>query len=263
MADKTEEGKTIPAGAPLPPEKDTGGNKSKASKTTVKVGDREYNSLEDLAKDHQNLQDLYGKHTDEVGTLRGANKVLTEQIADAKKVAKESAANEPPPTDYEGQLTAIYKQMNDGDITVEAGMQQSNALTAEMTAAKITEQTNAHLQDTLQKRDAEAEQKNFLKNNPDFKELQASGAFEKIKNGPGGGMHDDFSAYYALKAAEGVEKGKRDAAKIAAGDDLTKTVLTKPGDSIKQTNKPKGPLPEAELEASMLESFKGAEGGGP
>lgn len=263
--EEKDKGKIIPAGAPLPPEKDTERKKTEAPKTTVKVGDREYSSLEDLAKDHENLQGLYGKHTEEVSDVRAANKVLTMQAEATAKEAREREATKEPPTDYEGQLTAIYKQLNDGDISVEEAMQQSNALTAEAAAAKATEASSAKLEETLQNRDAEAMQKQFLKDNPDFVTLRDSGALEPIKQGPGGEMHDDFSAYYALKAAEGVKQGKKEAAELAAGDKGTQTVLTKPGETIQQTNKPKTSLSETELETSMLGAAlnKGAgEGGG-
>lgn len=253
MADKIEEGKT-PAGAPIPPEKKETEVIEDAPKT-VKVGDREYSSLEDLAKDHENLQDLYGKHTEEVGDLRSANKVLTEQMESVQKAAEEKAkAGEPPATDYESKLAGIYKQLNDGDISVEDAMQQSNALTAEATALKAVDQATQKFETTLQERDAESIQKDFLKANPDFAELRDSGKLEAIKK-EAGGMHDDFSAYYAYKATEAFEKGKAEAARLAAGDVDTKTVLTKPGDSIKETNKSKTPLSESETEASMLKAM--------
>ena len=258
-----EKGKTIPAGAPLPPEKDTGEKKTEAPKATVKVGDKEYESPEKLAEAYQNLEGKLGEQGTEVGDLRAANRVLTEQIESAQRAAKTEEGPEKPATDYEAQLTAIYKQVNDGDISVEEAMQKSNALTAETATAQAVEQSTVRFEETLQDRDAEAIQKQFLKDNPDFAELRDSGALKVIREGPGGEMHDDFSAYHALKATQAFDKGKLEAAKLAAGDDTTKTVLTKPGESIQQTNKPKGPLSEPDLEASMLGAAlnKGAPGG--
>ena len=247
-----EKGKTIPAGAPIPPEKGTEDKKTEAPKTTVKVGEKEYESPEALADAYGELHSKFGEQGNEVGDLRAANRVLTEQIESAQRAAKAEEGAEKPATDYEAQLTAIYKQVNDGDISVEEAMQQSNALTAQAATAQAVEQSTARFEETLQDRDAEAIQKQFLKDNPDFAKLRASGALEPIKQGPGGEMHDDFSAYHALKATEAFDEGKKEAAKLAAGDDGTKTVLTKPGESIQQTNKPKGPLSEPDLEASML-----------
>ena len=254
MAEKIEEGKT-PAGAPIPPEKDT--EVIKDAPKTVKVGDKEYESSEALGEAYQNLETKLGEQGTELGDLRSANKVLTEQMESAQEAAKEKAkAGEPPATDYESKLAVIYKQLNDGDISVEDALQQSNALTAEATALKAVKQATQKFETTLQERDAESIQKDFLKANPDFAELRDSGKLEEIKK-EAGGMHDDFSAYYAYKATEAFEKGKAEAARLAAGDKDTKTVLTKPGDSIKETNKSKTPLSESENEASMLKAMEG------
>ena len=83
-----EKGKTIPAGAPIPPEKGTEEKKTEAPKATVKVGDKEYESPEALAEAYQNLEGKLGEQGTEVGDLRAANRVLTEQIESAQRAAK-------------------------------------------------------------------------------------------------------------------------------------------------------------------------------
>lgn len=255
MADD-DKGKS-PSGAPIPPVKDTEEKVTEAPKT-VKVGEREYDSIETLAKDHENLQKLHGDHTAEVGDVRAANKVLTEQIETLQADAKANAdANKPPATDYESKLAEIKSQLNEGEITVEDAMQQSNILTAEVAAARAVETATKGFESTLQDRDAQAVQDKFLKANPDFAELRDTGKLDSIK-AESGGMHDDFSAYYAFKASGAYEKGKEDQAKVAAGDEKTNTVLTKAGSTITEVNKPKGPLSEAETEESMLKAFEGA-----
>jgi len=251
---KVEEGK-IPAGSPLPPtEKET---EVVETPKTVKVGDKEYESPEALAEAYQNLEGKLGEQGSELGTLRAANKTLTEQM-DAERQAKE-AAKEEPGTDYESQLKDIYTKLNDGDLSVEDAMQQSNALTAEAAASRATEESTERLETILQDRDAKAIQAQFLKDHPDFEEIRNSGQLDPIKQ-ESGGMHDDFSAYFAYKATTAKEEGKQEAAKLAAGDEKTKTVLTKPGESITQVNKPKTPLSEGETEASMLTALKGEAG---
>lgn len=252
--------KVAPTGTPLPPEIEETEVVEEAPKT-VKVGDREYSSLEDLAKDHENLQKLYGDHTGEVGSLRATNKVLTDQIETVQKDAKDrEEAGKPPATDYEAQLAEIYKDLNAGDLSVEDAMQKSNALTAEVAAVKAAEVAAETLESTLQERDAQAIQKDFLKEHPDFEKLRNSGKLAAIIK-ESAGMHDDFSAYFALKATTAREEGKAEAAKLAAGDEATKTVLTKPGESIQQANKPMTPLSESETEGSMLAALKGTSAG--
>lgn len=249
-----DEGK-IPAGSPLPPEKTE--TEDDETPKTVKVGEKEYESPEALAEAYQNLEGKLGEQGSELGTLRAANKTLTEQI-DAERQAKETTEKETA-TDYESQLKDIYTQLNAGDLSVEDAMQQSNALTAEAAAARAAEESTEKFETILQDRDAKAIQQKFLEDNPDFEEIRNSGKLEPFKKASGG-MHDDFSAYFAFKATTAHEAGKQEAAKLAAGDEKTKTVLTKPGESIQQTNKPKTPLSEGETEASMLAALKGGAG---
>jgi len=254
MADKDDKGLN-PAGAPIPPEKDT--EVIEDAPKTVKVGNKEYPSWDAVGEAYVDLEGKLGEQGTELGDLRSANKVLTEQMESAQQAAEEKAkAGEPPTTDYESKLAAIYTQLNNGDMSVEDAMQQSNALTAEATASRAVEQATQKFETTLQERDAESIQKDFLKNNPDFAELRDSGKLESIKQ-EAGGMHDDFSAYYAYKAAQEYERGKAEALKLAQGDEDTQTVLTKPGDTIKEKNKPKTPLSESETEASMLKAMEG------
>lgn len=258
MATKAEEeAKIVAAGSPPPPDKDTEVKKAEETKTTVKVGEKEYESPEALAKAYQSLEGKLGDQGNELGTARATNKLLTDQIETAKQEAEEKAkAGETAPTDYEAQLTEIYKQVNAGDITIEDAMQKSNAITAEAAATKAAAASAETLEATLQERDAQAIQKDFLKDHSDFEEIRNSGKLETIKE-ESGGMHDDFSAYFALKATTAKEEGKTEAAKLAAGDEATKTVLTKPGESIQQANKPTTPLSDTETEDSMLTALKG------
>lgn len=242
--------KVAPTGSPLPPEKEETEEIKTETPKTVKVGDKEYESPEALATAYQNLEGKLGEQGTELGSLRAAKKVLEEQI-ETERTATEAREDKEPATDYETKLQEIYDELTAGDITVEAALKQSNALTAEAAALKATEAAAQTLEDTLKERDAKAVHKEFLKDHPDYEEIRKSGKLESIKQ-ESGGMHDDFSAYFALKATTAKEEGMAEAARLAAGDEKTQTVLTKPGESIQQTNKPKSPLSEGDLEASML-----------
>lgn len=251
-----EKGKS-PSGAPLLPEKGTEEKVVEAPKT-VKVGDKEYESPEALAQAYGNLEGKLGEQGNELGELRAANKVLTQQMETIQADAKANAdANKPPATDYESKLTEIKSQLNEGEITVEDALQQSNMLTAEVAAARAVETATKGFQATLQERDDQALKDEFLDKHSDFAELRDSGKLEPIK-AASKGMHDDFSAYFAFKASQAFEKGKEEQARIAAGDKKTETVLTKPGSTITEINKPKGPLSEAETEESMIKAFESA-----
>jgi len=141
--------------------------------------------------------------------------------------------------DHEGKLATIYQQLNDGDISVEDAMQQSNALTAEATSKKAVEQAEKNIQTILQERDAREVQDKFLKDHPDFVQLKDSGAFESIKQ-EAGGMHDDFSAYFAYKA-EHPEEEEGPAT-----------------EALKEASEPGPPLSVDEMEESMLKAMEKA-----
>jgi hypothetical protein len=246
---KDEEGKTIPASAPLPPEKKE--TEGEETPKTVKVGEKEYESPEALAEAYQSLETKLGTQGNELGTERAAKNTALQEIETLKTAAAESKAEEGgPESDYEAQLAEIYKDLDAGDITVEAAMKQSNALTAEVAAQKGAEKATEGFETTLRERDSKEIEAQFLKDHPDFEELRASGALEPIKGESP--MHDDFSAYFALKATTAKEEGKTEAAKLAAGDEGTQTVLTKPGETIQQKNVPITPLSDTEAQDSML-----------
>ena len=112
---------------------------------------------------------------------------------------------------------------------------------------------------------------NFLSNNPEFEQLQASGALNEIKNTLPG-LHDDFSAYQSYQTqraiadvdtriatakAEGIEAGKAEMAKIAGGDLNTQKVLSSAGSAI-DVGRGDKPKTTQELRDSGLAAFKAA-----
>jgi len=248
---KTEEGKTLPAGAPVPPEE---GTETKVeTPTTVKVGDKEYESPEALAEAYASLERKLGEQGNELGTERAAKNAALEELDGLRAAQATSAEESPAGSDYEAQLADIHKQLADGDLSVEDAMRQSNTLTAEMAAEKAVQQATEVFENTLLDRDAKGIQDDFEKAHPDYTELRDSGKLAPIKaESP---MHDDFSAYFALKATTAKEEGKAEAANLAAGDEGTKTVLTKAGESIQKENIPKTPLSDTEVEDSMLKAM--------
>ena len=252
MADpKKEEGKTLPAGAPIPPEEGT--EVVKETPTTVKVGNKEYPSWEAVGEAYVDLESKLGEQGNELGTERAAKNAALQEIEGLKVAQAAKAEESPAGSDYEAQLADIYKQLDAGDLSVEEAMQRSNTLTAEMASQKAIQEATQSFENTLQERDSKAIEDDFLKAHPDFIELRDGGKLAPIKaESP---MHDDFSAYYAFKEAMAFEKGKEEAAKLAAGDEGTKTVLTKAGESIQKENIPKTPLSDAEAEDSMLKAM--------
>jgi len=142
--------------------------------------------------------------------------------------------------DYQSELDKVYEDLEDGDISIEEAMQKSNALTANMAAEKATKQATEQFETTLREREAQGLQQQFLDDHPDFKELKDSGKLEPIKK-ESGGLHDDFSAYFAYKAEH---PGTAEEAS--------------PGTETEQTGKTQTPLSDDDIENSMLKAMKGA-----
>jgi anti-sigma28 factor (negative regulator of flagellin synthesis) len=211
-----------------------------------------FKSSDDLAKSYTELEKKLGE--------QGARtKHLTDLLLQSQKSAKPEPAVQGPT--YEQQIGEIQQRIENGEISVSEGVVMSNNLTAEYAAKRATERMDK----TLREREVQKERESFLESNPDFEELRQSGVLDKVKrNMPN--LHDDFSAYYALKAEQnrlaveaarkqGIELGKTEAARIAEGDRRTKKVLQKPGVSAAEIGRPEGKANPSDIKKSMLEAL--------
>lgn len=250
-------GKVIPAGS-IPPEevvKDTGADPQQPTE----FGGGKYETVEDFEKGHAALNEQYGKQSGEIGELRKQNQQLTETLLQNKldaKVEVDEAAKAEPPTDYEQMLKDVADGYEKGDLSFEQALQKSNSITADMVQAQsqtqiqdVLSQAKSQFQETLTDRDNQEAVNVFHKDNPDFAEMQQSGAFDEvIAANP---MFDDLTAYYFLNAQRAKEEGMAEQARIASGSDPVKKVLGKPGTSIQAANNNK-PMGKAEMRESML-----------
>lgn len=137
--------------------------------------------------------------------------------------------------DSQSELSKVYKELEDGDITVEEAMKRSNTLTAGLASERGAQEATEKMGEIFQKREALEIQDKFLKDHPDFTELRDSGKLEPIKEGSGG-MHDDFSAYFAYRAEHGPEE----------------SLATKETEQIRE---PQPTLTDDEREDSMLKAM--------
>ena len=243
----------IPAGS-LPPEKPV----------EAPVQDKAEDNGTDYKKSFEELQKKFGEHSNEVGTLRKQNEELMNRLNDIETQSKkreEQALEQEPPTDYERELRTLANKFDEGEITAEELMLQSNKLTREQTMAEaeskygnILDKASQQFQETLSARDQQAIVEQFNKQNPEFAEWQESGELEQVMQA--NPMHDELSAFYELKANKLAEQ--LEAKKLEAGSDPAKKVLSKPGHTIQQANKPKGTYTEAELRESALAAARAA-----
>jgi hypothetical protein len=209
-----------------------------------------FKSPDELATAYTELEKKLGEQGSELGSMKQMNAMMLEQMQDRQ------ARDQTPPTesegeqiDYAGQMAALRDQLEAGDISIEDALIQMGNMTAETAtknALKQYEELNA------QKQQEEA-QNRFLNENPDFTELQRSGQLEAVKKTLPG-LHDDFSAYFALKANEAAKAADRqkEIEQIAQGAERTDKVLQKPGSQAKNIGKPGKRLSPAELKAKTL-----------
>lgn len=200
---------------------------------------------------YRNLEKKHGEHSNELGTLRKENRKLSEQIAAMQKPAETA----PGPMTPDQKLLQIKDKVRDGELSWEDGLVEASSLAAQIGATKAQQQ----FQQELGNRDAKQNAQRFLEKNPDFLDLQASGKLDEMMTREPGIIQDEVAAYYAYKALNGEEVGynraKEELAKLAESELKTKTVLKKPGSSIRQTNTKPLKSPH-EIKSSMLEALR-------
>lgn len=225
----------------------------------------------DYAKRYEELQKKFGEHSNVVGELRKQNQTLQQEmeaIRTASSQKEEIARNQPPPNDYEQMLRAVAKKAEDGDMTLEEALFESNRITREWSRAEaeqektsLLEQARGEVQQILSAKDAEKVVSKFHESNPDFVELQQSGQFEQMKaEDP---LLDDLSAFWKAKALAAqtaaekrFEEGKAEALRVASGSNRAGKVLADPGTSMQTQQKKTGPMSEQDIKSSMLSRLK-------
>ena len=209
-----------------------------------------FKSPDDLATAYQELEKKIGEQGNELGTVKSVNQMLMEQIN------QRNAQNQVPATEtekddfnYESSMATLRASVESGDISIEEAMMQVGNLASESATRKAV----SKYQEMTAAQQREAAKEKFLQDNSDFFELQQSGKLDAVKKTLPG-MHDDFSAYFALKAQQAAEKAQQEAEtkRIAQGDERTTKVLQKPGNPSKQPGKPTQKLTPAELKAKTL-----------
>lgn len=218
-----------------------------------KVYAGKYKSPEELENAYKEAESRIGKQGSEVGELRKTNEALAAQLNAMKMEIAKSQQKPEPTTDYEQKLADIVSSMEAGDLTIEQAIMESNKITAQKASQEAIKQSQSYFQEQLKKQKAETVQSEFIKNNPDFLELQKSGALEAIKQeNP---MHDDFSALFEYRARQAQEKLKTGIDQTKAEAEASTKVLKKPGAAIRDT-KPKPLKSEAEMKSAMLARLK-------
>jgi len=220
-----------------------------------------FKTPEEMEQGYTNLEQKLGEQGEEVSTLRKQTQYLTEQLESGKQAAQEEGGQAG--EDYNAKLQDIQNQIEEGELSVSEGL----AKTSEITAAMATDQAMTKFHETQQQQAVEASKQKFAEDNPDFFELQKQGELEKVKS-QYPGLHDDFSAYFQLKANQeaqaAYERGKQEMAKIAEGDKGTQKVLPGEGSDpqMQEIGDNKKPAGESDMKESMLNKLKSYRKGG-
>jgi len=242
----------IPAGSQPPQEEIT---ETKADNTSDNAKESEkllgkFNSPEEMAASYKELEGTLGRQGSELSNLRKQVEAMNE---DRAVVETETGQQMP---DFAEMTALIETKVEEGELSVSEGMAQMAEITQQQTAAQMEEKFAAY----DEKRSAEGQYEKFINDNPDFLEMEESGALEEVmRQNP---MHDKFSAFYAVKAkAESdaaYERGKEEALKIAKGADGTRSVLSKPGSSSRDIPKPQKGMNDSERVSGMMAALAAA-----
>ena len=227
-----------------------------------------FKSPEDLERGYGELEKKMGDQSGELGQLRASVKGLSDQVSQVTAAAQANAntpATEKAAESLADRLADLQAKVDSGDLSTGEGMTQAAQITAEYTA-QVTSRNAAKEMMALRK-DLETEKaySAWIKENPDFEQVQSSGLLEPIKKA--NPLHDDFSAYLMLKGqtekAAAFEAGKAETAKLLQGMEVTKTVLNRPGGEAAQISEPPGgkQLSATEVRQGMFGVLQKARGG--
>jgi len=234
-----------------------------AAEPAPKLYAGKYKTPEEMEAAYTGLESKMGEQGNELGTLRKDKDFLMSQIEQAKS---ETATVPDQAVNLEQQLTDIQTQVEEGDLSIGEGLVK----TAKISSQMASETAVRSVQDRQTQDLVDNSRKAFADSHPDFFEMQQSGALEEVK-ATAPGLHDDYSAYWELKATlaagnletvrlEGVEAGKAEMKKVAAGDERTGKVLQGSGEQAKNIGKSKTPLSGRQLQESGLAALKKSRG---
>jgi hypothetical protein len=258
----------IPAGS-LPPEQ----NEGKAAPSPETGNEApilgKFKSAEEVIPAYQNLEKELGRKGDELGMLRKQNEMLMNLVQNQGASPNAQAQSQEAPPDFDKGLNEAYSQIESGDLSLAEGLKRVSDLTAAKTAAQVR-QEYARMDS---ERSAKSLQEQFQREHPDFQEALQSGELAALRAQQP--MHDNFSAYWAWKATqsqavaeqrakEAFEKGRTEAANLAAGANATGRVLGRSGSEARQTNTTTTqglPATEADKLTGMLGALRSARGG--
>lgn len=249
-----DEDKTTNVNADDEPTGDTKGQKE----TEVYLGS--WKTKDEAEKGLKSLTEKLTSQGDELGKLRKQTSTLTETLSKLQAKGSDTTEKKAPASNDLDSVLGEFGSIdfyNDDNAGKKAADVLKKAITA--TAEMVRKENQSEVKNILQEKDIAAMESKFMEEHPDFKEFQDSGAFEPIKaKNP---FHDDFSAYFALKSDQSMQKVSeletalaeaKKTADLAGGDEQTSKVFTKPGSRFKSGGKKKTGIDRYESAAQAV-----------
>jgi len=218
-----------------------------------------------------NMQKLLDSQGNELGTLRKQTELMQSRMdMQQPQASPEAKPEQPKGPDFAKEMASIEKTMSELDqdepnYQKEMGqlIAKSNALAAQAATQQALDAAQAHFAETLNQRDVQDMQRKFKEQNPDFESPDMQMAIDQfIQNDPTG-MHDQMSAYFAIKeqgAGQGLTEAQKRIAEleerlnIAGGQNDVGKVVTKSQAPRQPTKTTKAT--GADLDRGMMEALE-------
>lgn len=174
-----------------------------------------YQSVADLIKGHTELKSAFDKQGNELGQVRAQAQTLAESLKEAISkgdTPKGTATSDDKVSEYDAKIAEIETQISKLDPMDENVMEKQAKLYREMnkyTALSQHEKTlgaaKGFIKEELAARDSAAIQQKFLDENKDFNTPEMQTRIKDFRAQDRTGMHDNMSAYFAIKAADAAQ----------------------------------------------------------
>ncbi len=229
-----------------------------------------FKSVGELEKGYKEIESRFGAQSNELAGMKNQVSMLTNLI---KATKQNTQTPQPPQSTQNDELSKIDAEIRDVAAKADTGDLTSGEATlkaAELATKKASIIAQSHFEKMMHKQNAESVQREFIKENPDFKTLLDSGQLDQIKStNP---MHDNFSAYFAYKAMQekqnlsnvektAYDKGMQDGSKLKDGSIPASKVLSKPGTNVRQVNNSTTPISDLQKRQGMMDVLAQMRGG--
>jgi len=223
-----------------------------------------FKNIEDLEAGYDQLLQQQGTAGQQFDGLQQQNQELVNRLTAVEQQANQQV--DPNSVNYQSLRDELAAKIDAGDMSPGEGIAKIRAIDeqerGEQNQAKEVEtqsQFEQYFNDQMAARDEQTAVDSFMKENPDFAEMQNQGLFEKVK-ASNQFVHDDYQAYLTLKADNAFEEGKNAAAKEIAGSENAGEIASSPGASMKNATPVKQIFSKGEVRSSGIDAFKGAIG---